>query len=122
MNKNLVIGIFIIILVLVAGAFFIFKGDKAFDVSFLDKDAAELDSMAADIDAFSMDNAAIEELNQTFSDILDESAGISAAEALGESSIDKEAALADLSQILNVFGLDDAALSELNQVLGEVLQ
>ena len=78
--------------------------------------------MAADIDAFSMDDAVIEELNQTFSDILDETAGISAAEALDESSITKEAARADLSQILNVLGPDDAALSEFNQTLGEVLQ
>lgn len=120
-NKTIVIGV-IAVLVIVGGAFFIFRGDKAFDVSQLDRDAAKLDSMAADIDAFSRDDVALEELNQTFSDILDETAGISAAEALDEQSIAQEASQADFGQTLNAFAADDAALQELDQAFGEVSQ
>lgn len=122
MNKNAVIGIVVVVLVAVVGAFFIFRGDKAFDVSGLDRDVIELDSMSADLDAFSKDNVAIEELNQTFSDLLDETVGINAAEALDESSIAQESSQADFGQTLNAFAADDAALSELDQAFGEVSQ
>lgn len=122
MSKNTVIGIVAVVLVVVVGAFFIFRGEKAFEISILDQDVAGLNSIATNLDAFSRDNAVVEEMNQTFSDILDETAGISAAEALDESSIAREASQADLSQTLNAFAADDAALSELEQVFGEVLQ
>ncbi|MDP3771832.1 MAG: hypothetical protein Q8Q94_00450 [bacterium] len=123
MNKNAVIGIVVaVVLVVVVGAFFIFRGDKAFDVPGLDRDVGELDSISADLDAFSKDNVALEELNQTFSDILDETSGISAVEALDESSIAQESSQADFGQTLNAFAADDAALSELDQALGEVSQ
>lgn len=121
MNKNTVISIAVVVLV-VMGALFIFRGDKAFDVSGLDRDGAELDNMAIDLDAFSNDNVAIEELNQTLSDILDETAVISAAEALDESSIAQESSQIDFEQTLNDFAADDAALSEFDQAFGEVSQ
>lgn len=120
MNKNVVIGVVIIILVVVVGAFFIFRGEKAFDISVLDWDAVALDNMLADIDAFSKDNAVVEEMNQVFHDILDETAGISAVEAWDESSIVQEAIQADFGQTLNAFAADNTALSELDQVFGEV--
>ena len=121
MNRNIIIAIVVVGIILV-GAFFIFRGDKAFDVSGLDRDVTELNSMSADLNAFSNDNVAIEELNKTLSDILDETAGISAAEALDESSIAQEASQADISQILNAFAADDAALSGFDQAFGEVSQ
>ena len=120
-NKNIILGISIIVMVVV-GAFFIFRGDKALDVSLFERDEAELTRMSNDFESLSKDNALLDEIDQTFSDILDEGAGISADDALDESSIAQEAAQADLSQTLDAFAADDAALQELDQVFGEVLQ
>jgi len=120
-KNNILIGV-VVVLVIVVGAFFIFRGEKAFDVSVLDQDVAGLNSIANDLDAFSKDNVVVEEMNQTFSDILDETAGISAAEALDEQSIAQEASQADFGQTLNAFAADDAALQELDQAFGEVSQ
>lgn len=71
MNKNIIIGI-VILLVVVVGAFFIFRGERAFDVSALERDEVELASIANDIEAFQEDNLVLNELDQTFTDILDE--------------------------------------------------
>ena len=120
-NKNIILGISIIVMVVV-GAFFIFRGDKALDVSLFEKDEAELTRMSNDLESLFQDNAFLDEIDQTFSDILDEGAGISASDALDESSIAQEAAQADLSQTLDAFAADDAVLQELDQVFGEVLQ
>jgi len=119
--KNIPIGI-VIVFVVVVGAFYIFRGEKAFDVFFLGQDEAELASITSDIEAVSQDNIILDELDQTFSDILDEIAGISADEALDEASIAQEASQADLSQTLDAFAADDAALQELDQSFDEVLQ
>ncbi|MCH7828482.1 hypothetical protein IH982_01270 [Patescibacteria group bacterium] len=120
MSKNVAIGVVVVILVVVAGAFFIFRGEEAFDVSLFEKDEAELTSIGNDIEMLSQD-AVLDELEQTFGDIL-EGAGISAAEALDESSIALEALEADLSQTLDAFASDDAVLQELDQAFGDVSQ
>ena len=121
MSKNVVIGIVVVILVVVVGALFISRGEEAFDVSLFDKDEAELTSMGNDIEMLSQD-AVLDEIDQTFSDILDESVGVSAAEALDESSIAKEALEADLSQTLDAFAADEAVLQELDQAFEDVSQ
>ena len=121
MSKNVVIGIVVVILVVVVGALFIPRGEEAFDVSLFDKDEAELASMGNDIEMLSQD-AVLDEIDQTFSDILDEGAGISADAALDESEIAKEAAEADLSETLDAFASDDAVLQELDQAFGDVSQ
>ena len=120
MSKNVVIGIVVVILVVVVGALFIPRGEEAFDVSLFDKDEAELTSMGNDIEMLSQD-AVLDEIDQTFSEIL-KGAGISADEALDESSIAKEASEADLSQTLDAFSADDAVLQELDQAFGDVSQ
>ena len=120
MKRNILIGV-TAVFVVVVGAFFIFRGEKAFDVSLFEKDEAELTRMGNDIEMLSQDSV-LDEIDQTFSDILDEGAGISADDALDESSIAQEAAQADLSQTLDAFAADDAVLQELDQVFGEVLQ
>lgn len=120
-NKNIIIVV-LVVLVVVVGASFLFRGDKIFDVSVLDQDVAGLNGIAADLEGFSKDNVAVDELNQTLSDILDETAGISVAEALNEQSITQEASQADFGQTLNAFAADDVALSELDQAFGEVSQ
>ena len=120
-NKNVIIGVAVIAVIVVVGAFFIFRGEKAFDVSFFEKDEAELTRMNNDFEMLSQDSV-LNEIDQTFGDILDEGAGISADDALDESSIAQEAAQADLSQTLDAFAADDAVLQELDQVFGEVLQ
>ena len=48
--------------------------------------------------------------------------GVSAVEALDESSIAKEALEADLSQTLDAFAADDAVLQELDQAFDDVSQ
>ena len=121
MNKNIVIGIVVIILVIVAGVLFISKEEEAFDVSLFDKDEAELTSIGNDIEMFSQD-AVLDEIEQTFGDILDEGAEISADAALDESEIAKEAAEVDLSQALDAFASDEAVLQEIDQAFGDVSQ
>ena len=121
MSKNIVIGVIVVILVVVAGAFFTFRGEEAFDVSLFDKDEAELTSIGNDIEMLSQD-VVLDEIEQTFGDILDESVGVSAVEALDESSIAKEALEADLSQTLDAFAADDAVLQELDQAFDDVSQ
>ena len=120
-NKNVIIVIAGIVVIVVVGAFFIFRGEKALDVSLFEKDEAELTRMNNDFEMLSQDSV-LNEIDQTFGDILDEGAGISADDALDESSIAQEAAQADLSQTLDAFAADDAVLQELDQVFGEVLQ
>ncbi len=121
MNKNLIIAI-VVVLVVVVGAFFIFKDKKALDVSFIQGDETELAGWLSDFEAFSQDDALAAELDQTFGDILDEGAAISADAALDDSSISQEASQADFLQTLNAFAADDAALQELDQISGEVSQ
>ena len=121
MKRDILIGV-AAVFVVVVGAFFIFRGEKAFDVSLFEKDEAELTRMSNDLESLFQDNAFLDEIDQTFSDILDEGAGISASDALDESSIAQEAAQADLSQTLDAFAADDAVLQELGQLFAEVLQ
>ena len=120
-NKDIVRYAIVVVLVAVVGAFFIFRGEKAFDVSGFEKDEMELTRMSNDFEAL-FQGTILDEIDQTFSDILDEGAGISADDALDESSIAQEAAQADLSQTLDAFAADDAVLQELDQVFDEVLQ
>lgn len=120
-NKDIVRYAIVVVLVAVVGAFFIFRGEKAFDISGFEKDEMELTRMSNDFEAL-FQGTILDEIDQTFSDILDEGAGISADDALDESSIAQEAAQADLSQTLDAFAADDAVLQELDQVFGEVLQ
>ena len=120
-NKDIVRYAIVVVLVAVVGAFFIFRGEKAFDVSGFEKDEMELTRMSNDFETL-FQGTILDEIDQTFSDILDEGAGISADDALDESSIAQEAAQADLSQTLDAFAADDAVLQELDQVFDEVLQ
>ena len=122
MNKNIAIGIAVIIFVVVVGAFFIFRGGGALDVSLFQEDEAELSSFNNDIELFSKDGAALDEIDQTFGDILDEGTVISIDEALDEAAIIKEASQADLSDTLDAFTSDEIILQELDQAFGEVLQ
>ena len=120
-NKDIVRYAIVVVLVAVVGAFFIFRGEKAFDISGFEKDEMELTRMSNDFEAL-FQGTILDEIDQTFSDILDEGAGISADDALDEFSIAQEAAQADLSQTLDAFAADDAVLQELDQVFDEVLQ
>ena len=122
MNRNIVIGIAVVVLVVVVGAFVIFRGDKAFSVSVFKKDEAELAKINNDVEMFFQDNTVLDEIDQTFGDILDEGTGISAGAALDEASIAQEASQADLSQTLDAFAADETALQELDQAFGEVSQ
>lgn len=119
-NRKVIISI--VIFVMVVGAFFVFRGDKAFSISLFEKDEAGLAKINNDIEIFFQDNTVLSEIDQTFSDILDEGAGISADAALDEASIAQEASQANLSQILDAFEADEAALQELDQAFGEVSQ
>lgn len=122
MNKNLIIAIVIVLVIVVAGAFFIFRGKKAFDVSFIQGDETELSNWGSDLEIFSQEDTLATELDQTFGDILDERAAISTDAALDESSINQEATQADFSQTLNASAVDESILQELDQLFGEVLQ
>ena len=116
MNKNIIIGI-VVVLVLVVGAFLILgRGGESIDVSVFVPDEAELNSMAVDIEAFSADDIVLNEVDDTFGDITD------AGGAFSLDTIDQEAAEADLSAALDAFAADDTVLDEIDQTFGEVSQ
>jgi Tfp pilus assembly protein PilO len=122
-QKNIVMGaVLIVVLVILVGIFFLFSGEKAIDLSLLEQEEMELTSIDSGLNALVQDNAILDELNQTFGDILDENTEFSTVDALEESSIVQEASEADLSETLNAFAADDAVLEELYQVFGEVSQ
>lgn len=119
MNKNVIIGIVVVGIILV-GVFFIFKGKGPIDTALFEKDESELTASGNDITSFDQDETVLDEISQTFGDILDESAIVSAGAALDLTSIEKEASEADFSGDLDVF--NEAVLQELDQVLGETSQ
>lgn len=121
MSKNLIIVI-AVILVVVAGAFSIFRGKEAIDVSVWQGDENELANWESVLEMFSQEDALGQEIDQTFGDVLDEQAGLGIDAALDETSINQEASKSDFSETLDDFTTDDAALLELNQVIGEVSQ
>ena len=119
MSKNVIIGIVVAGLILV-GVLFIFKGKAPIDTALFEKDEAELAALGNDLVSFNQDETILDEIGQTFSDILDENAVVSVESALDLASIEKEASEADFSGDLDVFNED--VLRELNQAFGEVLQ
>lgn len=121
-NKNTLVGGSIAFLVIVVGAFFFLGGGGAFDTGQFAEDEAELSRINSAVELFSRDSAILDEIDQTFVDITDEAAGISAGDALSESSINQEALQIDLSQTLDDFAADDTMLQELDQSLGEISQ
>lgn len=120
MNKNLIIGTVVVLIIVAAGAFFIFKDGGIIDVSVWRGDEAELANGTNDLEISVQDDIFAIELNQTFNDILDEQTAISANAALNESAIAQEANQIDFSQTLNDFAADDTAIQELGQIFGEV--
>lgn len=118
MSKNIVIVI--IIGIVLVGAFFVFKGKGPIDTALFGKDEAGLAAFGNDIASFDQDDAVLDELDQTFNDILDESAVLSVESALDLASIETEASLADFSGDLDVFS--EAVLQEVSQALGEASQ
>lgn len=119
MNRNIIIGIVVVIIIL-AGVFLIFKSKPALDTALFDKDEAELNAFNNDIALFDQDNTVLDEINQTFNDILNEGAVVSAESALDLTSLEQEASAVDFSSELNIF--DEDILQELDQSFGEVLQ
>ena len=116
MNRNIIIGI-VVVLVLVVGAFLILgRGGGGIDVSVFVPDEAELNSMATDIEAFSEDDIVLNEVDDTFDDITD------AGDAFSLDTIDQEVSEVDLSATLDAFAADDTVLDEIDQTFGEVSQ
>lgn len=116
------IGGAIVLFVVVVGAFFLLGGGETFDTAQFTQDEAELTRINSAVELFAQDNAILDEIDQTFADITNAVAGISAGDALSESSIDQEASQVDLSQTLDDFAADDIVLGEVDQGLGEVSQ
>ena len=113
MNKNIIIGI--VVLVLVVGALFLFGGrGDPIDVSLFGQDETELNSLDGDINMFVQDDAVLDEIDDTVGDITD------AEDACSVETIDQEAAEVDLTATLDAFDEDETILNELDQIFGEV--
>lgn len=119
MSRNIIV-VLAITMIILAGVFFIFKGEEMLNTALFEKDEAELTALENDIAAFNQDETILDEVGQTFSDILDESAVVGAESALESASVEKEASEADFSGDLNVF--DEGAMQELDQIFGEISQ
>ena len=122
-NKTIVIGV-ITVLVIVGGAFLLFKSKapKVVDLSALTSEESELTAFNADLASFAGDEIVLSELNQTLNDVVETTGAISATESIDSTSISQEGSQVDLSKDLAGFISDDAALQELDQALGEVTQ
>lgn len=118
MSRNIIV--IIIVGIILAGAFFIFRGGGPIDTALFENDETELAVFGNDVAAFNQDETILDEISQTFSDILDEGAVVSTESAIELASIEKEASEADISGDLNVF--DEGILQELGQIFDEVLQ
>lgn len=117
---KIIIGVIVVVAVILVGAFLIFRGKPSIDTALFDKDEAELSAFNNNIALFDQDNTILDEINQTFSDILDEGAIVSAESALDLTSLEQEASVVDFSGDLNI--LNENILQELDQAFGEVLQ
>lgn len=82
----------------------------------------ELAQIEQDFDIFAQDELVLDELEQTYRDVLDENPVVTTEDALNVDDINREAADADISGDLNAFAEDDAALDTLNPSFEEVLQ
>jgi len=120
MNKNIIIGVVVVVIILVGAFFTIFRGKPPIETAIFDKDETELGAFGSDVALFEQDNTIFDELNQTFSDILEEGAVVSTEASIDLTSLNKEASGADFSGDLDVF--NEGVLQELDQVLGEVSQ
>jgi len=118
MNK--IIIVILVVGIILVGAFLFLRGRAPIDTALFDGDEAELSAFENNLDLFSKDGAVLDEINQTFGDILDEGVGVSSESSLDLASLDAEAAGVDFSGDLNIF--DENILQELDQSFGEVLQ
>jgi len=113
---------FISIPVLAAIIFLIFTvvSKGPLDTALFEKDESELNAFSNSLAFFDKESALLNEIDQTFSDILDESPALSPELAVEFTSIEKEGAEIDYSDDLTIFNED--ILRELDQVLGEISQ
>jgi len=90
--------------------------------SFFQSDERELNQIRQDLDSFTADELLLDELEQTYSDVLDENLVVTTENALNLDDINAEASGADISGDITAFAEDDAALDALNLSFEEVLQ
>jgi len=90
------------------------------NTALFEKDESELNAFDNSLVFFDQRDAVLNEIDQTFSDILDESPVVSAESAIDPASIEKEASEVDYSDDLTIF--NEGILQELDQVTGEVSQ
>ncbi len=122
-NKTIVIGV-IAVLVIVGGAFLLFKSKAptVVDMGALTSEESELAAFDADLASFAGDEVVLSELDQTLNDVAETTSAISATESIDSTSIGQEGNQVDFSKDLAGFTSDDAALQELDQAFGEVTQ
>ena len=82
-NKTIIIGV-IAVLVIVGGAFLLFKSKapKVVDMGALTSEESELTAFDADLASFAGDEVVLSEFDQTLGDVAETTGVISAAEAI----------------------------------------
>lgn len=122
MNRNIAIGIIVFIIIIGGVLLFLKRGPSAVDTITVNKEEDELTALNNDFDLFAADEAALDEINQTFNDVAETTETLNAAKALDNVSISQEADQADLSGDITSFNNDEAQLQEINQAFNEILQ
>ncbi|MDO8571723.1 MAG: hypothetical protein Q7R79_03515 [bacterium] len=123
MNTKIVIALVAFFVVMVTGAFlFRGAGEGVVQLSVLQEDETELAVFEKDLEIISEDEHALEEVDQTFNDILEGGFGVTLENALDDASLSQEAYDVDFWQTLDDFEHDDAALQDDNEVYAEITQ
>ena len=122
MNKNVLIGIIALVIV-VGGAFLLYKGNQlSVDTGALSSEEKSFTSLENDMSSFAQDETVLNEVNQTYNDIAQDSGAVSSSDAFNGASIASEARQVDFSSDVNAFNSDNVALQGASQASGEVAQ
>jgi len=123
MKKDITVSL-IIFAAIIGGIFLVsrFKTPSVFDAVAWDREEKELRLIDDDLNTFAADEMILSEIDQTFSDIIEDITEVNATNVLDETLMNQEAEQADPSKDIADLNSEDSQLKEVDQVLSEILQ